>query len=311
LPRPLRGIIPPIVTPLTDQDQLDLAGMERLLERLIRGGVHGIFALGTTGEAPYLTHGLRHQVVEFVCDQVAGRVPVLVGITDTSFTEALELADHAFAAGASGVVTAPPNYLPLSQSELSDYVRLLAERLRLHLLLYNMPGCVRTSFDLETVRELSGVERVVGLKDSSGDLHYLRAAIAAVRARPDFSVLIGPEEMLADALAAGAHGGVSGGANMFPELYVSLYEAAVAGRQGEVDRCRDLVLRVARTVYSLDDAPSRVVKGIKRVLKLRGVCEDFVAQPFRQFAQPLPELAQFVHEMSDRFGEPAGVPGTG
>ena len=87
LPAPLRGIIPPMITPLSDRDTLDMVGMHRLVEHMLAGGVHGLFLLGTTGEGPSLSYRLRCQVIDCVCEHVAGRVPVLVGITDPSFVE--------------------------------------------------------------------------------------------------------------------------------------------------------------------------------------------------------------------------------
>jgi len=100
----LRGIVPPLVTPLIDRDQLDIPGMKRLVEHVLGGGVHGLFILGTTGEAPSLSYHLRRQWIDMVCELVAGRVPVLVGITDTSFFESFSLAKYASQAGANAVV---------------------------------------------------------------------------------------------------------------------------------------------------------------------------------------------------------------
>src|SRR3954454_12977845 len=104
---PLAGIIPPLITPLRDRDELDHAGLERLVEHVLAGGVHGLFLLGTTGEAPGLSHRLRCELVERTCAQVADRVPLLVGVTDTSFVESVEMAEHAADAGASAAVLAP------------------------------------------------------------------------------------------------------------------------------------------------------------------------------------------------------------
>src|SRR6188472_1642116 len=116
------GIIPPMVTPLRGVDELDVAGLERVIERLISGGVSGLFVLGTTGEGPSLSYRLRRELVDRVCKQVKNRVPVLVGITDTAFVESVDLARHAANAGAAAVVAAPPYYLPEGQPELEEYV---------------------------------------------------------------------------------------------------------------------------------------------------------------------------------------------
>src|SRR5690348_11181528 len=115
---PLRGIVPPMVTPLNDRDELDRAGVDRLIEHQIAAGVAGLFILGTTGEGPSLSYRLRYELVERTCEVVAGRVPVLVGITDTSVVEALELAEFAKGAGADAVVAAPPYYFALGQEDV-------------------------------------------------------------------------------------------------------------------------------------------------------------------------------------------------
>src|SRR5687767_8523899 len=115
LPAPFRGIITPIVTPLSGPDQLDTRGFDRLIEHVIAGGVRGIFALGTTGEAPSLSYRLKREVVARVCRTAAGRVPVLAGISDTSFADSIDLAEHAAREGAAGLVLAPPYYFTTGQ----------------------------------------------------------------------------------------------------------------------------------------------------------------------------------------------------
>jgi 4-hydroxy-tetrahydrodipicolinate synthase len=119
--KPLCGIVPPLVTPLLGRDKFDVAGFERLLEHVIGGGVHGVFILGTTGEAPSLSYRLRREVIEQTCKIVRGRVPVLVGITDTSIVEAVNLARYAAESGAQALVTSAPYYFPAGQPELIDW----------------------------------------------------------------------------------------------------------------------------------------------------------------------------------------------
>src|SRR3954465_14755813 len=106
----LRGVVPPMVTPLRERDKLDHAGLERLIEHILAGGVHGLFVLGTTGEAPNLGYRLRRELIERTCKLVRGRVPVLVGVTDTAFVESVGLAQHSADCGADAVVLAPPYY---------------------------------------------------------------------------------------------------------------------------------------------------------------------------------------------------------
>src|SRR5690554_2454801 len=133
---PLTGIIPPLVTPLLDNDTLDVRGLERLIEHTISGGVHGIFILGTTGEFAGLSYKLRRELTERTCKLVKGRVPVLVGITDSAFTESLNLAKIAANCGADAVVLAPPYYFAASQPELLEYLQRIMAQMPLPLFLY-------------------------------------------------------------------------------------------------------------------------------------------------------------------------------
>jgi 4-hydroxy-tetrahydrodipicolinate synthase len=251
--------------------------------------------LGTTGEGPSLPQSLQHQVVAAVCDQASGRLPVFVGITNTVVAYTLEIAEAAYAAGATALVLAPPYYLTLTQAELLDYTRQLIERLPLPLMLYNMPSCCKTWFEVETVGQLSQLPQVLGLKDSSGDLAYLQRVQSAVAQRPDFTLLVGPEEILVEAMRVGAHGGVHGGANLFPRLYVAIYQAGASGDWVEADRLHQAVRAISRSIYTASAGPSAIIKGIKTALDLLGVCPDQMAEPLVRHSASARE--QIDHEL--------------
>ena len=298
LPQPLRGIVPPLLTPFRSNREVDVAALETLINRMIDGGVHGIFALGTTGEGPQLPHRLRHQIVEYVCEMVAGRVPVLVCISDTCFEEAVELADQAHSAGAAGVVKTAPYYLPMDQAELAEYTLRLTDRSPLPLLLYNMPSCTKVEFAPATVRQLGEHPKIVGLKDSSGDLEYFKAVVEACHDLEDFALFVGPEEILVDSMRLGGHGGVHGGANLFPRLYVDLYEAALNGNQQRVDQLQAHVMQISKTLYSVGpQRPSRIIKGIKTAGHLLGICEPTMLEPFSEFNET--ETAEVAQHLQD------------
>lgn len=280
------GIIPPMVTPLRDRDALDVAGLERLIEHILAGGVHGLFILGTTGEGPSLSYRLRKELIERTCRQVKGRVPVLVGITDTAFQESLNVARWSADAGADSLVVAPPYYLPEGQPELQEYLNHLVPELPLPLFLYNMPALTKVAMEPETVRRAMDEPRIIGIKDSSCSMIYLHRILALLPHRPDWPVLVGPEEMLGDSVLAGAHGGVNGGANLFPRLYVRLFEAAKAGDLANVRELHTLVMRVSEGLYRIGRHSSAIIKGIKGSLALCGVCDDFMAEPFQRFREP-------------------------
>lgn len=301
---PLTGIIPPMVTPLRDRDSLDVGGLGRLVEHILAGGVHGLFILGTTGEGPSLSYRLRGELIERVCRQVNGRVPVLVGITDTAFVESVQVARRAADAGAAAVVLAPPYYLPEAQPELQEYLAHLVAELPLPLFLYNMPALTKVSFELETVRRALDEPRIIGLKDSSGNLLYFHRALEIVRQRPDWALFMGPEEMLFDALLAGGHGGVSGGANLFPQLYVGLFAAAQAGDLARARALHRQILRVSESLYRVGRHSSAIIKGLKCALACRGICDDFMAEPFHRFrAGERARVEQSVAELEASIGQ--------
>jgi dihydrodipicolinate synthase/N-acetylneuraminate lyase len=284
-----------MVTPLCGRDELDLAGLERLIEHILKGGVSALFILGTTGEGPSLSYHLRRELIERTCRQVRGRVPILVGITDTAFVESLDLARYAATAGADALVLAPPYYLPEGQPELQEYLGHLVAELPLPIFLYNMPRLTKVQYEMEALRRAMDMPRVVGLKDSSKSMSYFHDAVGLLKHRPDWSLLIGPEELLADALLAGGHGGVPGGANLFPSLYVQLCEAT---RNADVARSRQLhaqVMRISNSLYKIGRHPSAVIKGIKCALSCMGVCDDFMAEPFHRFRAE--ERARVQHQL--------------
>jgi 4-hydroxy-tetrahydrodipicolinate synthase len=310
---PLTGIIPPMITPLRARDELDIAGLEKLLEHILSAssgtgilpvssknlrtvskethgrdahatsGVAGIFILGTTGEGPSLSYRLRRELIERVCRQVKNRVPILVGITDTAFVESVNLAKHAADSGASAVVVAPPYYLPEAQPELQEYLDHLVAELPLPLFLYNMPALTKVSFELETVRRAMDEPKIIGLKDSSGDLNYFKKAAGLLKQRSDWSLLIGPEEKLFDSLQLGGNGGVSGGANLFPKLYVKLCEAHRAGNFDSAQQLQKQIQRVSDSFYRIGKFSSSIIKGIKCAANCLGLCDDFMAEPFHRF----------------------------
>ena len=274
-----------MITPLLGRDQLDVAGLERVLERVLTGGVHGIFILGTTGEAPSLSYRLRREVIDRTCQVVRGRVPVIVGITDTSVVEAINLARHAAAAGAQAVVTAAPYYFPEGQPELVEWAQQLVPDLPLPVYFYNMPQMTKVTFEPETIRQLTQLKGIAGLKDSSGDLNYFQKLVEVAQARPDWRVFVGPELLLVETLRLGGHGGVNGGAQIEPTLLVGLYDATLRGDQATVERLQARLVKLGE-VYRVGRHASTVIKGVKCALNLMGICSGELAEPLHAFNEP-------------------------
>lgn len=279
---PLKGIIPPMITPLTEDGKLDKKGLTNLIDHLITGGVHGIFLLGTNGEAPSLCYELRKELITESCKLVAKRIPVLVGITDTSFDGSIEIAEHAKEAGADAVVIAPPYYMPISQSEMVEYLEELVPKLPLPFIMYNMPSCTKMHLTLDTIKRSKELG-AIGIKDSSGDVGYFYALIEEFKNDPNFSLITGTEMFLPETIIYGGHGAIAGGANFFPRLFVDLYDASVANDTETIARLREKVLKLYDTIYDTGEFVSRFIKGTKSALKALGVCEDYMAMPLRNF----------------------------
>lgn len=277
------GIIPPLVTPLLDNETLDIEGLERLIEHVIVGGVHGIFILGTTGEAQSLSFDLRAEMTRQTGRILKKRLPLLVGISDTSVGDSVRLAKIAADNGADALVSAPPYYYATGQPELAEFYEDLIPQLPLPVFLYNMPTHTKVSFAPSTIRRIAENDKVIGFKDSSANGAYFQSVMYEMRDHSNFSLFVGPEEMTAEAVLLGASGGVNGGANMFPKLYVDLYNAAAAGDLPTVRTLHARVMQISASIYNVGNYGSSYLKGVKCALNILGICSDFLASPFNKF----------------------------
>ncbi len=155
--------------------------------------------------------------------------------------------------------------------------------LPLPLFLYNMPSYTKLVFEPKTVRAAAAITGIVGIKESSGDMVYFRRLLSLLKKQPDFSLLIGQEELLAEAVLAGAHGGVCGGGNLAPQLYVDLYNAACCKELSAVETLHKKVMQISTAIYGVGKYESSYLKGLKCALSCLGICSDFLAEPFHRF----------------------------
>ncbi len=277
------GIIPPMVTPINEDQTLDLRGLNLITEHLINGGVHGIFILGTTGESSSFTTDFKENLIKETLRIVDGRTNVLVGITDSSLETSNHLAQTAGRYGAKALVSAPPFYYHLSQPELIAYYENLADSLPLPLFLYNMPSHTNIFFDIDSVLRLSKHPNIIGLKDSSANAPYFQKLLYLLRNDPSFSLLVGPEEILAESVIMGADGGVPGGANLFPQLYVKLYEAARQINFSTLIPLHQMVMEISTNLYTMESGQSSYLKGLKSALFTSKLCDNYLASPLSSF----------------------------
>jgi len=224
----LRGIIPPVVTPMNADESLDSDGLRRHIDYLLGFGVHGIFVLGTTGEFYALDEGEKQAVVAAAVGHVDGRVPVFAGTGAETTREVVRLTRMAEKEGADGVSVITPYFLKPTQAELVDHFRRVAESTALPVVLYNNPAtCGGVSIEPDTVAKLAELPNVVGIKDSSGDLQN---TIEIIRRVPDrFAVLNGRDTLICAALVFGAKGAIPASCNIAPDLCVGIYESFARG----------------------------------------------------------------------------------
>lgn len=225
----LRGIIPPVVTPMTADQDVDLPGLRRHIDYMLARGVHGIFVLGTTGEFYALDDTEKRTVVAEALQHVAGRSPVYAGTGAETTREVIRVTKMAEKEGAAGVSVITPYFIKPNQNELFDHFRRIAESTSLPVVLYNNPAtCGGLSIEPETAARLAEVPNVIGIKDSSGDLQN---TIEIIRQTPrdKFAVLNGRDTLILAALQAGAQGAIPASCNIAPELCVGIYDSFTKG----------------------------------------------------------------------------------
>ena len=303
-PQKINGIVTPLITPLSDRDVLDVQGLERLIDHVLDAGVNSIFILGTSGEAPSLSYQLRREMIQRSIEFVCNRVPIFVGVTDTSFVESIHLAEVAASYGADAAVLTMPYYFPAGQTELRHYLTNIIPKIPLPLMLYNIPSLTKVWLEIDLLKELVAIESVVGVKDSSGDLEYFGKLCALKQHRPDWSILMGPENLLPDAIALGGDGGVHGGSNVIPEVFVAWYRAIVSNNTNDIKQITQIV-QTFQAIYSIGKYASRHIKATKSALSLLQICEDLPADPFNRFLIPerqrVAKILQSIGILSESF----------
>jgi 4-hydroxy-tetrahydrodipicolinate synthase len=283
----LHGIIPPVCTPLTEEFEVDVASLERLVAFLLESGVHGLFALGTTSETALLTDRQRATAIETVVRGAGGRVPVIAGVIDAATAACVEHARVAQRLGVDGLVLTAPFYVRPGQGEIVAHFRAVRAAVDLPILAYDIPSAVPTKLERATVLAMAEEGLIVGLKDSSGDETNFRALLAETRQRPSFAAFTGAELLVDAALAAGARGAVPGLGNVDPAGFVRVYDAV---RAGELAAARAEQERIVRLFSIIRAAPGRMgataafLGGFKSALMLRGViATNVVGRPLTRY----------------------------
>lgn len=224
----IRGVIPPIVTPVDREERVDGEALRRMVDHVIAGGVHGILSLGSTGEFFGLDPGEQRRAVRITVEQAKGRVPVYAGIGGISTRECVRSAAMAGEEGAQAVTVLPPMFLGPNDEELYRHFRAVADSTPLPVLLYNNPDRMNVNISAPLMERLADVPNIVGAKDSSGDLVLTAEYIRRTRAK-GFRVMAGRDIMILGTLVYGGVGCVAATANVVPSLVVEIYGKFLAG----------------------------------------------------------------------------------
>lgn len=272
-PAALRGVVPPLVTPVDADGEVDRDSLARLAGFLLDAGVDGLFVGGSTGEVALLDGPSRRTAVEVVAATAAGQVPVLAGAVDTGTRRVIEQARAAARCGADAVVVTAPFYVQPNDAEIVAHYRHVHAALDVPVVAYDIPGAVGARLSPAVAAELADAKLVVALKDSSGDLAGFRETLR--RVRPGFPVLTG-SELLADlSVRLGAAGIVPGLGNVDPHGYVRLYRAAAAGdldaAAAEQDRLAALFAIIKVADRGRIGFTAGALGAFKAALALRGV----------------------------------------
>lgn len=254
----IKGIIPPIVTPMNEDESINEQELRNQVNRQIEGGVHGLFPFGTNGEGYILSEKEKEQVLSVVIDETKGRVPVYAGTGCIGTKDTIRQSLMARDLGADVLSVITPSFAAASQNELYEHYKAVAEAVDMPIVLYNIPARTGNSLAPVTVAKLSRIENIVGAKDSSGNFDNMLQYIEQTRERPDFAILSGNDSLILWNLMAGGAGGIAGCANVFPEVMASIFNYFVAGELEKARKAQDSI-RSFRACFKYGN-PNTIVK---------------------------------------------------
>jgi 4-hydroxy-tetrahydrodipicolinate synthase len=225
----VQGVIPPIVTPLHEDETVHEEHLRRVTDHMIDAGVHGIFVNDTMGAFNLLTDSQQDRAIEIVVDQAAGRVPILAGVSDTSPGRVIPRSQRAQRAGADLLSLLPPFFGHFTREQIVRFYAQIARDVDIPILVYNNPWKMVTALDVPTMLELAQIPGIAGIKDANGDVGQYCQIVSALGGRPDFSIIIQTVSLNKVAMFIGADGLCEGRQNLRPQWWVALWNAARSG----------------------------------------------------------------------------------
>ncbi|AAB85301.1 dihydrodipicolinate synthase [Methanothermobacter thermautotrophicus str. Delta H] len=276
----IEGTVVAMVTPFTEDDVVDEAGLRENINYLIENGVDGLLVAGTTGESATITHEEQRRMIDILVDEVNGRVRTVAGAGSNSSREAMGLVEYAEDAGADAALVITPYYNKPQPHGLIEHYTMLEEAADIPLIIYNVPSRTGTDIDVDTVAELAKLDGIIGIKEASPDLDK----VSMLRSRlmdlglDDFTVLSGNDNLTLPMISMGAEGVISVVANVDPARMSRLVNEALSGDFESAMKTHYELYSLMKVLF-IESNPVPVKEALNMMGKARGSCEDAPGTP--------------------------------
>ena len=277
-----RGVVVPMVTPVTKEGKLDTEAVARIIEFFAKAGVSPLL-MGTTGEGNSVSPKDGLLLVETAVKAAQKRITIYAGLTGNCFSEQLAQAEAYTKAGADVIVATLPTYYALTPEQMENYYRTLADSIKGPLMLYNILATTHMSIPVDVIRRLADHPNIVGLKDSERDLERMAQCIEIAKDRDDFCYFCGWAAQSAHSLELGGDGIVPSTGNFVPEMFQQLYEAAIAGDMATANRLQDETNEIAK-IYQKDRTLGQSLTALKVMMQTKELCEPWMLMPLTRLS---------------------------
>lgn len=269
-----KGIIPPIITPITSNEEINFEELGKVIDYVIDAGVHGIFPLGSNGEFYAHDFNIQQQIIKFTVMHVNGRVPVYAGTTHITTKGVIKLAKAAETAGVTAISVLSPMFINPTEEELYCHFKEIADSVSIPVILYNNPGKTTNNISVNLLKKLGRIENIIGIKNTTPNFIQTIQYIEAAKEIENFEILSGIDYFIYSSLSYGAAGAVAGTANVAPKLVVEIYEKFIAGDLEGALKAQSRLIPL-RDAFELGTFPTVA----KDCLKLMGIISKGAVKP--------------------------------
>lgn len=277
-----KGVVVPMVTPVTKEGALDTAAVERIITFFVEAGVSPLL-MGTTGEGNSVSQADGLLFVETAVKAAQKRITIYAGLTGNCFSEQLKQAEAYTNAGADVIVATLPTYYALTPEQMENYYRTLADSIQGPLMMYNILATTHMSIPVDVIQRLADHPNIVGLKDSERDLERMAQCIEIAKGCEDFCYFCGWAAQSAHSLELGGDGIVPSTGNYVPDMFQQLYEAAVKGDMDTANRLQDETNEIAK-IYQKDRTLGQSLTALKVMMQSKGLCEPWMLMPLTRLS---------------------------